>query len=105
MKPASSTLLPILRDNEDLRRKFVRYCTQNVTDLNKDNAREYIINTLLPAAFELTVDCDADNHQESQIGALKRLYNVSESPSRSTIWEWLTRGGFKYKKKNKTILC
>ncbi len=95
MKPASSKLPPILRDNEDLRNKIVRYCTQNVMDLNMDNAREYIIITLLPAVLELTIDCDADNHQQSQIGALKRLYKVSKSPSRSTIWEWLTYCGFK----------
>ncbi len=80
MKPASSKLPPILHDNEDLRRKFVRYCTQNVTDLNIDNAREYIINTLFPAAFELTIDSDTDNHQESRIDAMKRLYKVSDIP-------------------------
>ncbi len=63
MKPASSKLPPILRDNEDLRKKIVRYCTQNVMDLKMHNAREYIIITLLPAVLELTIDCDADNHQ------------------------------------------
>jgi hypothetical protein len=92
-------LPPILRDNEDLRRKFVRFCTHNLTDLNIDVAREYIIGTLLPEAFPLTIS--DDNHQESRKDALRRIYMMSETPSRSTVWEWLKHCGFRYKPRTK----
>ncbi len=59
-------LPPVLRYNEDLKRKFVRFCTQNVTDLNINVAREYVIKTLLPTAFELT------SNEE------KQMYKISE---------------------------
>ncbi len=91
LKPQSAMLPPVLRYNEDLRRKFIRFCTQHVTDLNINVAREYVIKTLLPAAFELT------SNEE------KRVYKISEDPSRSTIWEWMTRCGLKYKKRTKSF--
>jgi hypothetical protein len=47
-------LSTVLRYNEDLKRKFVRFCTQNVTGLNINVPREYVINTLLLTAFEHT---------------------------------------------------
>jgi hypothetical protein len=52
-KPQSAMLPPVLHYNVDLKRKFVRFCTQNVTDLNTNIAREYVSNILLPTAFEL----------------------------------------------------
>ncbi len=78
-------LPPILHDNEDLRQKFVRFCTHNLTDLNIDVAREYIIDALLPEAFPLTIS--DDNHQESRKDALRHIYKMSETPSQSTVWE------------------
>jgi hypothetical protein len=60
-----------------------------VTDLNIDVSREYVIKTLLPMAFELT------SNEE------KRMYKISEDPSRSTIWEWMTCCSLKYKKRTK----
>jgi hypothetical protein len=58
-----------------------------VTDLNINVAREYVISTLLPTAFELT------SNEE------KQMYKISKDPSRSTIWEWMTHCGLKYKKR------
>ncbi len=74
------------------------YCTQNVKDLNIENAREYTMNILLLAAFPLTIHSGTDNHQESRADALKRLYKVPQTPSRSNLWEWLTHCGFKFKR-------
>ena len=85
-------LPPVLRYNEDLRRIFIRFCTQNVTDLNINVAREYVINTLLPEAFELT------SKEE------KRMYKISEDPSQSTIWDWMTRCGLKKRREQRGFL-
>ena len=93
-------MLPtILRENEDLKRKFVRYCTQNVTDLNINLARLYIIKTLLPEAFQLTSNSDETDQQ--LMSKAKQQYKVSDEPSRSTVWDWMVRCGLKYKKRTK----
>jgi len=91
-------LPPILLDNEDLKRKFVRFCTQNVTDLNINLAREYIINTLLPEAFALTSDSEQN---EDVISEAMRHYKVSNEPSGSTVWDWMVHFELKYKKRKK----
>jgi hypothetical protein len=66
---------------------------QNVTDLNINVAREYVINTLLPTAFELT------SNEE------KWMYKISNDPYQSIIWEWMTCCGLKYKKRTKRFFA
>ena len=45
-KRAKERLPPFLADNEDLLKKFVSYCTANLSDLSVDLAREYVIEQL-----------------------------------------------------------
>jgi hypothetical protein len=94
-KKSKERLPPFLRDNEDLHTKFVRHCTLNLADLSIDLAREFVIDTLIPEAFPLT-----ENNPEHK-DVLQRLYKMSETPSRSTIWEWMTHCGFSYKPRTK----
>ena len=47
--------------------------------------------------YPLTSDFTAINRKE----LLSRLYGLSANPSRSTIWEWMTRSGFSYTKRKK----
>jgi hypothetical protein len=56
----------------------VRFCIQNVTDLNINLAREYVIKTLLPEAFQLTSD---NMITEEVILEAKRCHKVSDEPS------------------------
>jgi hypothetical protein len=99
-KQSTARLPPILRDNDDLQQNFVRFCTLHLTDLSIDLAREYICDTLILEFFSSSLTIH-DNHQESHKERLKRLYKLDETPSHSTIWEWLTRCGFKYKQQKK----
>jgi hypothetical protein len=50
-KQSTARLPPILRDNDDLRQNFVRFCALHLTDLSIDLAREYVCDTLIPDFF------------------------------------------------------
>ncbi len=71
----------------------MRYCTLNLNDLSLDLAREYVTETLIETGFPLTNDFTAQHRREM----LQKTYQLSDSPVRSTIWEWLTCCGFSYK--------
>jgi len=58
-------------------------------------AREYIIDHLIPEAIPLT-----ENNSERKI-LLQQAYKLSETPSCSTAWEWMTCCGFSYKPRTK----
>lgn len=73
------------------------YCTANLSDLSVDLAREYVIEQLIPMAYPLTSGFSAIDRKET----LSRVYGLSDNPSKSTIWEWMTRAGFKYGKRKK----
>ncbi len=47
--------------------------------------------------YQLTPDFTVINQKE----LLSRLYGLSENPSRSAIWEWMTHRGFSYTKRKK----
>jgi len=55
IKKSKENLPPFFRDNEDLHKKFVRYCTSNLNDLSIDLAKEYDIDHLIPMGFPLTL--------------------------------------------------
>jgi len=69
-----------------LHKKFVKYCTLNLQDLNVNLAWQYVSDKLIPAAI-------AD--------LLKALYGIGENPGRTTIYEWLVKLGFKYAARRK----
>jgi len=51
---------PFLRDNEDMQQKFIRHCTNNLSDLSIDVAKEYVTDVLIPSAYPLTSEFSAD---------------------------------------------
>jgi hypothetical protein len=60
-------------------------------------AREWIIEKLIPAAYPLTSEFTMDDRKT----LLLQHYQLSEMPSKSTVWEWLTRSGFRYEGRKK----
>ena len=99
-KKTKDVLPPFLRDNEDLHQKFVKHCTNNLGDLSIEMAREWIIEKLIPAAYPLTSEFTMDDRKT----LLLQNYQLSETPSKSTVWEWLTRSGFRYEGRKKRFL-
>jgi len=101
IKKAKDRIPPFLHDNEDMQQKFIRHCTNNLSDLPIDLAKEYVTDVLIPSAYPLTSDFSADD----RAAMLLQRYGLSVTPVRSTIWEWLTRCGFTYKPRTKEIFC
>jgi hypothetical protein len=97
IKKAKDRIPPFLHDNEDMQQKFIRHCTNNLSDLPIDLAKEYVTDVLIPSAYPLTSDFSADD----RAAMLLQRYGLSVTPVRSTIWEWLTRCGFTYKPRTK----
>jgi hypothetical protein len=89
MKRSKERIPPFLAENEDLHKQFVRHSTNNLNNLTIDLAKEYVTETLIPLGFPLTEDFSADDRKVF----LQWTYSLSETPARSTIWEWLTRCG------------
>ena len=51
-----SRLPPFLCDNEDLHKKIIKYCMQNLSDLTIEHAKQFIIDKLYPLAVPHTED-------------------------------------------------
>jgi len=102
-KEYKSRLPLFFRDNEDLHNMFVKWGTENLSDLTTERARQFIVDKLYPLAVPLT-EGSAQEQENERAQILKRLYNLSPTPSTSTIWEWLTRSGFSYKPRTKRFL-
>jgi hypothetical protein len=90
-------LPPLLRDHEDLRRKFLKFCATNLSDLSVERVQEFVRDDLLPTFIPLTNEMSVDDRKH----LLEGLYGLSDNPSRSTIWRWLKGCGFKYKLRTK----
>jgi hypothetical protein len=89
-KKNKDVLPPFLCDNEDLHETFVKHCTNNLGDLSIEMAKEWIIEKLIPAAYPLTSEFAMDDRKT----LLLQHYQLSEMPSKSMVWKWLTRLGF-----------
>ena len=71
-----------------------------MNDLSIDSAKEYVTDHLIPMGFPLTSDFTTTDREN----LLQKLYGLSSTPVRSTIWEWLVRCGFNYTKRKKETL-
>jgi len=60
-KKSKERLPPFLADNEDLLKKIVSHCTHILNDLSIDNAKEYVVEKLIPMGYPLTSDFTAIN--------------------------------------------
>jgi len=85
-KASKDILPPFLWENEDLHQKFIKHCTNNLGDLSIDMAREWIVDKLIPVAYPLTSELMAEDRK----ALLLQHYHLSETPSKSTVWERLT---------------
>ncbi len=80
-KKPKDVLPQFLHDNEDLHQKFVKHGTKNLCGLSK----EWIIEKLIPAAYPLTSEFTGGDRKAQLL-----QHQLSETPSKSVVWEWLT---------------
>jgi hypothetical protein len=83
-KKSKDILPPFLCNNEDLHQKLIKHCMTDLCDLTIDMAKEYITDTLIPMAYPLTSKLTVNAQKE----LLCQQYQLSDTPSRSTVWEW-----------------
>jgi hypothetical protein len=67
-----------------------------LSDLTVNRVRQFIVEKLFTAAVTLS------NGDAAALKAqMLQHYRISETPSNSTVWDWLTRCGFKYQNRTK----
>ncbi len=76
--------------------KFVIWCTHNLSDLTVERVRQLITEKLFPAAATLT-----DGNAVALTAQMLQHYRIYETPSNSTVWDWLTRCGLKNENRTK----
>jgi hypothetical protein len=84
-------------DNPDLHQKFIKWCTQNLSDLNVVRARQFLRDKLFSDAVKLTKGAEPNKILTKML----QYYHLSETPSTSIVWERLNRCGFSYENRTK----